>query len=256
VSLQREQASVTRGHAAQWIVGAWAEGGNIPDAVVRLTVTPAGQKAAFTLGCGNGDGTGSCELGAVSSASAPRQLAARVTVPASATSVTSVRLTAAAEAPDITKDPQVSVAVSVTAPVSPRPSATASPAAASGNPSPAASYPAGNITSTLPVGSLPALSGSGLTGSGLSGSGQTLSPGGNAAGLFPALSPSSAASSPAAAGGGGASAGTRPLADTSALPQGTSVLGAQLAGLIALAIAFILTVARLSLRKRSGSRAP
>jgi hypothetical protein len=251
VSLQREQASVTRGHAAQWIVGAWAEGGDVPDAVVRLTVTPAGQKAAFTLGCGSGDGTGSCELGAVSSASAPRQLAARVTVPASATSVTSVRLTAAAEAPDIAKDPQVSVAVSVTAPVSPRHSATASPAAASGNPSPAASYPAGNITSTLPVGSLPALSGSGLTGSG-----QTLSPGGNAAGLFPALSPSSAASSPAAADGGGASVGTRPLADTSALPQGTSVLGAQLAGLIALAIAFILTVARLSLRKRSGSRAP
>jgi hypothetical protein len=40
------------------------------------------------------------------------------------------------------------------------------------------------------------------------------------------------------------------VADESALPEGTSVIGAQLVGLGALAVAFLLAVTRLSIRKR------
>jgi hypothetical protein len=69
------------------------------------------------------------------------------------------------------------------------------------------------------------------------------SPSGNAAGLFPTLNPK-------AAPGSGAQARTRPVADTSALPEGAPVVGAQLAGLAALALAFVLAVTRLSVRRR------
>src|SRR3984957_13112735 len=61
---------------------------------------------------------------------------------------------------------------------------------------------------------------------------------GNAAGLFPtvSLSPTS-------------EAGARRVADTSALPQGASVVGAQLVGLIALGLALFLGLTRLSVRR-------
>jgi hypothetical protein len=55
----------------------------------------------------------------------------------------------------------------------------------------------------------------------------------------------------------GGKADARPVADTSALSEGTSsVIGAQLVGLGALAVAFILAVTRLSVRKRSTPKPP
>jgi hypothetical protein len=45
----------------------------------------------------------------------------------------------------------------------------------------------------------------------------------------------------------------RPVADSSALGLGTPVLTAQVAGLVALALGVLLTVTRLSVRKRSRS---
>ena len=72
----------------------------------------------------------------------------------------------------------------------------------------------------------------------------TLSPGGNAAALFPTLNPSPSGS-PAVR------ESTRPVADTSsALAEGSPVVGAQLVGLGALALAFVLAVTRLSVRRR------
>ena len=44
-------------------------------------------------------------------------------------------------------------------------------------------------------------------------------------------------------------AGASRVADTSALPEGAPVVNAQLAGLAALALAFVLTVTRLSIRR-------
>jgi hypothetical protein len=58
--------------------------------------------------------------------------------------------------------------------------------------------------------------------------------------LFPTLSPSPSSTS---------EAGARKVADTSAPPHGASVVGAQLVGLAALALAFVLAVTRLSIRR-------
>jgi hypothetical protein len=184
---------------------------------------PASLKPTFSFGCGSHDGSTSCDLGALDAKSAQRQLQAKIAVAASATTVTSVRLTAAASAAGLTKDPQASATMSVTA---------ASPAATnSADPS----APGGPDVAPLTAGNLPYLPSAS----------PVLSPGGNAAGLFPALTPS--ADPPAAKQD---PQNTQPVANTSALPQDAPVIGAQLAGLAVLALAFLLAVARLSFRRR------
>lgn len=206
-------------------MSAWTLGGNVPDATVRLQAAPSSLKPTFSFGCGSHDGTSSCDLGAVDAKSAQRQLRAQIPVAASATGVTSVRLTAIATAAHLPNQPQVSATVTVTAtpPADPTTSATAA-------------TPAIN-TSPLSVGNLPFLPSAS----------PILSPGGNAAGLFPELTP---AADPPSAKQGAQKANARPVADTSALPLGGPVVGAQLAGLGVLAVAFVLVVARLSLRRR------
>jgi multisubunit Na+/H+ antiporter MnhC subunit len=93
----------------------------------------------------------------------------------------------------------------------------------------------------LPLGSIPALNGVS----------SSLISAGNAAGLFPAIVPSSGTATPssprAQAQGTRRTAAT--AADSSALAP---VLTAQVAGLIALALALVLTVTRRSLTKRLG----
>jgi hypothetical protein len=76
---------------------------------------------------------------------------------------------------------------------------------------------------------------------------------GNATGLFPAIVPSVPAttSPPPRIHAQGTRREAGPVADSSAL---SSALTAQVAGLIALALAIILTVTRLSFSKRLGSR--
>ena len=49
--------------------------------------------------------------------------------------------------------------------------------------------------------------------------------------------------------------GANRIADTSALPEGASVVNAQLAGLAALALAFVLAVTRMSLRRSANQNA-
>lgn len=95
------------------------------------------------------------------------------------------------------------------------------------------------VTSQLGVGKLPFLNGSG----------SALNPGGNASSLFPKLNPSSG-SLPTLSGHG--SARTRQVAE--ALPADASVMGAQYAGLAALALAFVLAVTRLSIRRRHAAK--
>jgi predicted lipid-binding transport protein (Tim44 family) len=77
----------------------------------------------------------------------------------------------------------------------------------------------------------------------------TLSPGGNAGGLFPTLQPSSGSSATK-------DVKARPVSDSTALPEGASVLGASLIGLIALALAFVLAVTRFSIRRRPAPTTP
>jgi hypothetical protein len=199
----------------------------VPAATVRLTASPAIVSGVFNFGCGSNDGTTSCALGEIDSTSAQRELEAQVVVPATDTSVTSVQLKVTGSAAHLRTEPKAAVAIPVKA------------ASAGG------SGTGGTTTNSTPlqVGNLPFLNGSENS----NGSGSTLSPGGNAGGLFPTLNPSSPQSGSAKPA---QRASGRTVANTSALPLGAPVVGAQLIGLGVLALAFVLAVTRLSIRRR------
>jgi hypothetical protein len=230
VGVQRMRASIHRGQSAQWIVSAWTQGGNVPDAIVRLVASPSSVTPKFSFGCGSHNGTSSCDLGAVDANSSQRQLQARVAVAATASAVTSVKLTAEVSAAQLPKDPAASATVTVTA------------APAGDTPTTGTGDTPTTGTSPLSVGNLPYLQSPS----------PALSPGGNAASLFPALSPSA---DPATSKAGQDKASTQKVANTSALPLGAPVVGAQLIGLGALALAFVLAVTRLSIRRRPATAA-
>jgi hypothetical protein len=213
VEVQPLQQSRERGQAAQWAVAAWTTGGNVPDVKLQLRATPASAGAPlFTFGCGSHDGTSSCDLGAVDATSAARQLQAQVTVPVTAATVTSVSLTATGSAANLRTEPAASAATTILTP-----------------PTPIAASP------TLPVGTFPGVTAPTLN--------PTLSPGGNASGLFPTLDPQSPDPRPAG------TTGTKQVANTSALTAGSSTLGAQVGGLVALALAGVFAVTRISIRR-------
>ncbi|MDQ2815026.1 MAG: hypothetical protein M3Z75_25035 [Actinomycetota bacterium] len=159
----------------------------------------------------------------------PVILAARIPVAASARSVSSVTLTATASTvPGTPAAAQESVAV------------TAAPPAPAKSFAPAASGTTLPLGTTVPLGAIPNLNGfsSSLIGAG------------NASGLFPAISPAPAAAQSAPSPAGSANAQvTRQSAESVAYTSTLApVLTAQVAGLIALAVAVMLTVTRLSLR--------
>jgi hypothetical protein len=140
-----------------------------------------------------------------------RQRARRL--PLTATSVTSVTLTATGSAANLHTDPVASAAITVLTP----------PASVLISASPSALPPLG-VAAPIP----------------------TLSPGGNASGLFPTVGPSA----PQATGSARpAAGGTRQVADTSALSAGASHVGSEVVGLAALGLAFALAVTRLSIRQ-------
>ena len=231
VGIQRVQNSIDRGQAASWIVSAWTKGGNVRDAIVRLVIAPSSLSPRFSFGCGSHDGTASCDLGEIAAQSVRRELQAQVVVPITATTVTAVRLEVMASAAHLPKDPAASATVSV--------KAAPAPGTGSGGGVGVGGSGGGTTTTTspLPVGSLPFVDTPSAT----------LSPGGNAAGLFPTVSPSPDSSPNAPAQ---QKAKARTVANTSALPLGAPVVGAQLIGLSVLALAFILAVTRLSIRRR------
>jgi len=235
----------------------------VPDATLSLQAAPAsGGAPGFSFGCGTADGSSSCDLGTVDAKSAPRQLQAQLTVPVTASSVKSVRLTVIGSAANLTKTPEASATVAITAPPASttapqnptsqntgtqntgtqnagiQNTGTQNPGAQNAGPQDPASTPPvpAAVTSPLSVGSLPSIPAVS----------PSLSQGGNAATLFPTLDPTPAGGLAQSTG----KAHTRPVADTSALPEGASVVDAQLAGLCALALAFVLAVTRLSIRRR------
>jgi hypothetical protein len=223
------QQSRERGQAAQWAVAAWTTGGNVPDVKIQLRATTASAGTpSFTFGCGSDDGKSLCDLGAVDSTSAQRQLQAQVTIPVTAATVTSVSLTAAGSAVNLHTDPAASAAITILTP-----------------PTPVAASPA------LAAGTVPGVSALNLP--------PSLSPGGNASSLFPTLDPQSPG--PQSPGPqspdprSAATPGTTQVADTSALTAGSSTLGAQVAGLVALALAGVFAVTRISIRRPAAANA-
>jgi len=223
------QNSTARGMTPEWVVSAWSTNGDVSNVAISLTTGTPSLTPEFSFGCGSYDGTASCSLGTVYSSSSARQVIATVPIPASATA-TSVKLTAAESATGLTAAPSASVSIPVSKSTSTTTSSSTTPDAGTGTGSD------GSTVSQLPVGSLPAIGGNGATSS--------ISPGGNAAGLFPTINPSGSGSGP----GQGESA--RQVADSEALPIGTPVIDAQVIGLVALAVAFLLAVTRLSVRRR------
>jgi hypothetical protein len=214
VGVESTQASVRHGQAAQWVITVYTTGATTTNATVSVAAAPAGQHAAFDFGCGQQDRTAACALGTVNVGAAARQVQAQITVPATST-VTAVRLTATVSADHLSAGkPAVAVTVAVSA------------GAAAASPAPADYL---NDSSFRDPSYLP------LVGSGPGAS--KLSPGGNASGLFPELTPGGTGPG---ASGGAASRGS----DTVAL-SATSVseAGAQVAGLVALILAFLLAVA-------------
>jgi hypothetical protein len=240
VSVQRSKTSISRGQQAAYVVRVSTQNdGSAADVTVALTAQPSSQKPKFTSGCAKGAGTASCTVSSVSDKQ-PASLKAQIPVAASATSVTSVKLTATASIVTTEKwtPPSAAETVAVTA-------ASASPGKSPAGSSPPDSSPAGlTPEGALPLGPVPNLNGvsSQLIGAG------------NASGLFPAISPSA---SPSPSPGSPAPAGQRdgrPVAGSSAIAFVKPGLTGQVAGLIALAVAVMLTVTRLSLRKRFRSR--
>jgi hypothetical protein len=234
VSVQRAKASISRGQPAAYIVRVSTENnGSAANVTVALAAQPSSLKPAFTSGCAKGEGTASCTVSSVSDKQ-PVSLKAHIPVAASATSVTSVKLTATASVATTEKwtPPSAVETVAVTA-------ASASPSS-----SPTGTSPGVSPGTTLPLGPIPNLNNvsSQLIGAG------------NASGLFPAINPSATPSPYPGSQAPGGQRESRPVSGSSAIAFVQPGLTGQVAGLIALAVAILLTVTRLSLRKRFRSR--
>jgi hypothetical protein len=232
VTVKRGQASVARGQSAVYIVQVSTKdggAGSVSGVTVALTSRPSSQKPVFTGGCGDSNGSAKCPVGAVSDKQ-PVTADAQIPVASDAASVTSVKLTATASVTTTAKwsPPTATVTVAVTA-------------AAAGAPSTGSTPPASPGT-TLPLGPVPNLN---SVSSSLIGAG-------NASGLFPAINPG-ATPSPSP-GNGSDRKNAAPATGSSAIAFVQPGLTGQIAGLIALAVAVLLTVTRLSLRRRFRSR--
>jgi hypothetical protein len=233
VSVQRSQSSIKRGQQAAYVVQVSTENNGSASAVtVALTAQPSGQKPAFTSSCAKGGGTASCTVSSVSDKQ-PATLHAQIPVAAGATSVTSVKLTATASI--VTSATWTPPSAAETVAVTAATAASHSPAASSASASPG---------TTLPLGPVPNLN---SVSSSLIGAG-------NASGLFPAINPSATPSPAPGTNVPGGKRNAKPVSDSSAIAFVQPGLTGQVAGLIALAVAVMLTVTRLSLRKRFRSR--
>ena len=228
MSVQRSQSSVKPGQEAAYTVQVSTQNnGSASNVSVSLVSQPSSQKPTFTSGCAKGNGTATCTVSSVSDKQ-PADLHAQIPVASGATSVASVKLTATASIATSAKwkPPSAAETVAVTAAAA----ASASPAHSS-----AGSLP----ETTLPLGPIPNLN---SVSSSLIGAG-------NASSLFPAIIPSASPNSSPGIQSQGDKRNAEPASDSSALGFGKPGLTGQVAGLIALALAIMLTVTRLSLRK-------
>ena len=233
MTVQRSQSSVKAGQKAAYTVQVSTENnGSAANVSVALAAQPSSQKPSFTSGCAKGDGTAGCTVTSVSDQQ-PTNLQAQI--PA-ASGATSVKLTATASIVTSVKWTPPSAAETVAVTVAASASPTKSRAKSSASPSSAAV----SSEAPLPLGAIPNLNGvsSSLIGAG------------SASGLFPAISPSATPNPPPEIQPQPAKRNAEPVSDSSALAFGQPGLTGQVAGLIALAFAIMLTVTRLSLRKR------
>jgi hypothetical protein len=231
VSVQRSQASVTRGHTATYIVRVSTRNTSASDVSVTLTAQPASQKATFTTGCPKGDRTSACTVSSVS-VQQPAVLHAQIAVAPGATSVKSVRLSATASIV-ATQQGKALTAAETTAVTSPQSRQAALP-------DPLPLLP-------LPLGPIPELNGAA----------QVVVKAGNVTGLFPVITPSPLPRPIVSAHPRAIRRRVGPVTDSRALPPRPPILPAQVAGLIVLGLAIVITIRRLSRPgRRSGTAKP
>jgi len=155
VSVQTSQSSIKTGQAASYTVQVWAANGSAAGVSVTLAGTPQGEEPSFTGRCPSGDGSATCTIGSMATALAPSsdQMQAQIPVASGATSITSVTLTATADAvtsPAMTVLPTAAetVAVSVPTAAASTPAASQSPTS---TPSPSASPATVPAVATTPT---------------------------------------------------------------------------------------------------------
>jgi hypothetical protein len=231
VSVQRAQTSIERGQTAGYVVQISARNGSAAAVTVKLTAQPSTVRPTFSGGCARGDGTASCALATVTDQQAV-SLKAGIPVAATATSVTSVQMaaTATVTTSETWTPPKAAETTTVTAASAAAP-ATTTPT----------DTPAGGVSlATLPLGPIPSLNGAA----------SVLIGAGNAARLFPAITPSPGAGTAAAARAQPGQRDTAPVSGASPVSDTSPAFTAQVAGLIAVGLAIMLTVTRLAVRRR------
>jgi hypothetical protein len=213
------------------VVQVSTENGSASGVSVTLTSQPSILKPVFSSGCAKGDGTASCTIGSVTTKQ-HASLDAKIAVAPSATSVSSVKLTATARVATTAKwtPPAAAETTSVT------PASGVQSSASAG----------GAHLAVLPLGPIP----------NLNGAASVLIGAGNAADLFPAITASSGPGADPSADPQPGGQNTAPVSDASPVSADTPVFTAQVAGLIALGLAIVLTVTRLAVRKRSRPSGP
>ena len=232
MSVKRAQASITRGHTAIYIVRVSTRNASVMDVNVALTAQPTSQTATFIRGCTKGDGSAACTVSLVK-VRQPVVLQAQIVVAASATAVKLVKLMATASI--VTTQKWKAPTMAATTAVTAVPARARKPKLLEPLPLPA-----------LPLGPIPDLNGVG----------STVIEAGNATQLFPVITPSPVPSATQTPHPRSAKPKTGPVSDARALPPGSPLLPARVAGLILLALAIALTIRRLSLRRWPGSGKP
>ena len=233
MSVQRLQSSIKRGQAATYDVTVSTENGSASGVTVALTSQPTSQKPVFTSGCSKND-TASCTLGSVTDKQAA-DLKAQIAVASNASSVSSVKLTATAS---------VTTTAKWTPPAADESTAVTAATAAGTSTSSAGASP----DIVLPLGPIP-----NLNSPDLNAEASLLIGAGNASGLFPSITPSATPSATPAGSSQPPRRDADPVSGASPVALGSPVMTAQVTGLIALGLAILLTVTRLSVRRRPRS---
>lgn len=243
VSVIQPASGIQRGQAGTFTVQVWSKnwtsGGSV---TVELATQPTSVTPAFT-----GQDSAVCTPAAKSPpvectmtvpATQTQALQVQVPVASSATSVSKVTLEAIAVPTAVKLTGALSASATAQVTAAPAKKQSSSPASSASAAKRSMNQLAQVGAGSFNIGQLP----------GLNGAASSLIGVGNASGLFPKISPS-AAPSPAPGANGGRKALADPPSKLSLLPLGMPVVTAQLIGLLALGVAFLLALTRLSLRR-------
>jgi hypothetical protein len=243
ISVTQPASSIQRGQAGTFTVQVSSQNWTLSDTVtVELQTQPASIVPAFTT-----QDAAICQPGTSPPAECTMPVPAKqaqalqvqVPVAATATSVTQVSLKALALPATAKLAGPLAASETALVTAAPAKKTTTSPPATSSSTAKRETVPLGPVgAGSFDVGQLPGLNGTGSSVVGV----------GNASGLFPQITPSSAPS-PAPGANGARKGNADPPAKLALLPLGMPVVTAQVIGLIALAVAFLLVLTRMSLRR-------